>query len=182
MEWLLEFHLWDHLNFKSAGLLTSFKSWKEDIISRKKRVVSILEKYSWINIVQTEDWPWADFSNSWRHRMKRIINLLEENSILQDALDYLSGETTAQWKSIWDISQTISFFKVEIKQNPSEKLNIYNIVDLDIWKIIFSLKSDINNWLFKPSEKELKEIEELESSRKNFLKFFNSLRGGVMFW
>jgi len=182
MTTLSEFNLWNNARFQSGWLLTSLKLTEKEVCKRQKRVIWILEKYSWIQIVETEDWPWVDFSGSGYHHVPRIIRLLEESTILQDATHYLSTETTAQWSSIWDIAKTIVMLKVEMMTNTSEKVNIYNFVDVNIWEIIFDLRSDIYRWVFQPKDNEIKEIEWLEATREDFLKFFNQAGGSIMIW
>jgi len=179
---LSEFHLWDNLRFQSWGILTSFKFEEKEIVERQKRVIWILEKYSGVQIVETRNWPWVDTSQVWNHSIPRIIRLLEESSIIQDALHYLSTSMTAQWKSIWDIVTTIALLKVEMMTNQSEKVNIYNFIDINIWEIISDLKNDIQRWAFQPNENEKQDIKDVISAREEFLRFFNSAGGSIMIW
>jgi hypothetical protein len=179
---IAEFNLWDNARFQSGWILTSLKLTKEEVSERQKRVVWILENYSWIQVDQTENWLWIDFSNSGKHHIPRIIRLLEESTILQDASDYLWAEQTAQWSNIWDITQTIVLLKLQMMNSSSKKVNIYSFVDINIWEIIFDLKSDIHRWIFQPTDIETKEIEWLEWSRESFLRFFNQVREAIMIW
>ncbi len=182
MTTLSEFNLWDNTRFQSGWFLTSLKLTKQEISKRQKRVISILEKHSWVQIIETDNWPWADLSKSGNHHIPRIIRLLEESTILQDAIYYLSVNTIAGWNSISDVTQTITLLKMEMMTNQSKKVDIYNFVDINIWEIVSDLKSDIVRGVFQPTDDEMEEIEWLESARKNFLDFFNNPGGAMMIW
>lgn len=176
----LEFHLWDHLQLQSGGFLTSLKLDESEIRERQDRVIKILERYSWVQIIETQEGPWIDFSEVWEHKTKRIMSLLQENFVLIDALHYLSSETVASWESISDISQSIMVLKMKMFSEPENKPDIYNFVDVHIWEIISDLENDIFRGVFEPSEREVQEIEWLKSTRDRFIEFFNSRWWSVM--
>jgi len=69
---------------------------EQEINKRKQRVEKILDTYSGITL---EDYSF-DVQSIPEHRFDRIINLLQENSILQDALVYAGNEKTKSWDSI----------------------------------------------------------------------------------
>jgi len=168
------FHLWENLSYKSWGLFTFFDLTEEEILQRKEKVVKILEKYSWIELEQTEDWE-VLIDDFWylESRKKRIMWLLEENSILLDSLFYLSSNIMKKWTCIDDIIDEIEF--LSSKKYQPNFIHYYNFVDLIIWDIVKDLESTIENWYVFNDPQMYIAVWELIIARRDFLDPINWL-------
>ena len=174
MVWFSEFHLWENIRYKSWWILTSFLMSEDELRQRQSRVINILEKRSWI--ILREEWNEVigDISKVRASNMWRIRRLLEENSILIDALHYFESEVTRDWEKLSDITNTVNLLKVQIMLARGEdKAQIYNFIDINIWEIIFDLTHDLKLQRWKASEEEKNELEQLIQARKSFLSFIN---------
>lgn len=160
-------HLWESLPFKAWGLLVSFTLTEKEVRIRKERVMRILERFSWDSIIKTEMWTIIDLKYCVQSRKQRIFKLLEENSILSDALSYLTTDLSKNWRNINDIKKTIT--RLRFKADKTNMLYHYNFVDLVIWEIINDLIEAINDWIIEPSDKAFVEFWELIKERDLFI-------------
>jgi len=168
MSWFEKYHLEDNLSYKSWWLITSFNLSLEEIEKRQKKVVFILENFSWIEVTKKETSLYLKKKkNSKRHNLKRIKKLLEENSILINAKMYLDNYISWEWNSFWDILNTLDLiFSWTNDNNFSES---YDIISIFFWEICYDLSISIWNWSFKPTPKEISEIQKINSLRENYL-------------
>ncbi len=169
-----QFHLWDNLSYKSWWLFVSFEKTVEEIKERKEKVVKILEKYSWIELTETKDWILIDDFWCWESRKKRITLLLEENSILWDALFYLSSKIMKKWSCIDDITDEIE--QISFKRGLPNFSHYYNFVDIIIWDIVKDLEETIENWFVFNNEEDYISVWELIATWRDFLDPINWLK------
>jgi len=162
-----DFHLWEHVQFQAWWLIRSFSMNEQEINKRKQRVEKILDTYSGITL---EDYSF-DVQSIPEHRFDRIINLLQENSILQDALVYAGNEKTKSWDSIWDIlSTTRSLLFVLNQHNMSD---IYNFADLELRQISRDVEEAIEKWFFIPTQDDLQDLKSLKQEIERIIRKLN---------
>ena len=152
-----DFHLWEHLEFQAWWILSSFTMDEQEINDRKSRVERILDKYSGITL---ENYSF-DLNSIPTHKFERIKKLLQENSILQDALVYAWNESAEQWNSIWDILSTARDLIFSLDKH--NLATIYNFADFKLRGIVSDIDSAILKWFFIPTEQD---IQDLNSLRK----------------
>ncbi len=169
-----DFHIWENHKNRSWGIRLLMMYNLQDLEEKKAKVESILEKYSGIKILEHPETPQVDFSGMRESNFQRVMKLLELNSSLIDALYYSKGEILSKCKEISDINNAILQLRINLTDN--DKVDVYNFIDVTIWEIIFDFIHDIKLGYFKPTEKELSDLEELQNTRASFLKFLNQTK------
>lgn len=174
------FHLWNNLSFQAWGILTSFKLTETEVLKRKEKVVWILDRFSWINLIDNGNKLILDTKEIQKHKTQRILGLLEENSILLDSLHYLSMDIREKWNNISDINEYVILLKTQLDNN--NKVDYYSFVDINIWEIIHDLLNAFNDGFYSPTEEEISQLEILKKTRESFINFLNNPRWAVIFW
>ncbi len=161
-------YLWENLGFKAGWLITSFIMTKAEVEKRREKVCDILNKFCDVEVIVTEEWVWMDFKSFLSDSKRdRIFALMEENSILIDALQYLSTSTTRNWTSIGDIRKTV--VALHFRKNEANMDSIYDFIDKSISKIASDLVEAIKNWYIIPSDLQLIQLWELIDEKNKFL-------------
>jgi len=152
-------------------LLTSLRFSPEEILERKARVETILESHFWVSIIDQWDNYGIDLSQLPESQMSRFWELLWENSILVDALEYKENPTSQQWSSIEDIVSSTHLLLAKLTN--SNKVDIYNLADVLIWNIIADLNESIRRGCIKLDETDTQSLKDLEDARSSLLRICN---------
>lgn len=141
------------------------------IHDRARKIAEVLDGVSWLDIHEQGESLIVDISRVATDSLMKITLLLEEQSVLTDAIDYRMmfdklGIFSISWIKDYILSTLASL-------NNENKVDLYNLVDIWIGGIIHEIQvAHAQNKVLNSQQQ--KDLEELISFQQRFLKLAGS--------
>ena len=161
-----EIHLGTNLADVWGGVLYAFR-YTEEVLEQKRNQIAVLLEESWLQVREEWDGLVSDLRDISVEMKARVLYLMEEISVINDALHYktlkVSGGELVGFAQITDYILTL-FAHIDNEN----KVDVYNAVDLGVWEIIRDVYMSIKQG-YTLTHEQTQEFETMVQTYKNLM-------------